>query len=421
MLVYIPFIYFSTWLIIHLYFSNSRFGAGAMSILWIDINAFFAILLDARNLYGEFGCNPYAISLSGIVIYCICWTIALYPLVALDKQPFEHIPKNKSWLFSALCYIFIFSMILHLAFIDVHAIINGFKMDSSEAYRNAMDAETYQGGGGNIHMWIPNIISSFDSLYLIFWFISLTICKQNRFIRIGLFLSSMMAMVSGFSSGGRAQLLWWFITFLTYFCLFKPTLTKQQIKTFMVLLISIGSIITTAFLVITLSRFDSGNSQAIDSVIGYAGQQINNFCTIIPYAKTGATYPGHIFPLYSYIVKDIPFRLQDYHAIIADVFPYQINVFFTFFGDLLHDIGIVGLCMFMFIYLFVSKKIMSQTDRRSFTFAQMLIVSIIIRFPVEGLFSWPFVHYRHSLFILFTFGLFLIFQYTYKFGNKKIL
>ena len=54
MLTYIPFIYFTLWLIIHLINSKMRFGAGAMSLLWIDISAFFFILLDSKNLYGRF-------------------------------------------------------------------------------------------------------------------------------------------------------------------------------------------------------------------------------------------------------------------------------------------------------------------------------------------------------------------------------
>ena len=86
MLAYIPFIYFTLLLIIHLANSNKRFGAGAMSLVWIDISALFSIILDARNLYGEWGCNDYALSFSGIALYCLLWTVVLFPLTQLDKK-----------------------------------------------------------------------------------------------------------------------------------------------------------------------------------------------------------------------------------------------------------------------------------------------------------------------------------------------
>ena len=421
MLIYIPFIYFTTWLILHLCVSKARFGAGAMSLLWVDLSALFAIILDARNLYGEFGCNPNAISLTGIIIYCLCWTIALYPLIKLDKISFDELSVTKPRLFTIICYVFIFSMVAHIAFIDIDSIIAGFTKDMSEAYSESLESGTYQGGAGNFIMWIPNIISSFGPLYLMLWFISLTLCRQNRIIRIGLLLSSMLAMISGVAAGGRAQLIWWFITFMIYFYLFKPTLSKQHIRSIYILLISAGSLVLIAFLAITLSRFDDGGDQAMDSFIGYAGQQINNFCTIIPHAKIGPTYPKHILPLSNYIINHEAVRLQDYHAIIGDAFPYQMNVFFTFFGDLIHDIGLGGLCVFMIMYMLICSRIVDNKQEGSFTFAKLLLMSILIRVPVEGLFSWPFVNYRHSLFMLFTCGMFFIFQYTLKYGQKRIL
>ena len=86
MLAYIPFIYFTLSLIIHLANPKKRFGAGAMSLLWIDISAFFSILLDSKNLYGQFGCNEYAISFTGVLLYCLLWTIILVPILKLDHK-----------------------------------------------------------------------------------------------------------------------------------------------------------------------------------------------------------------------------------------------------------------------------------------------------------------------------------------------
>ena len=44
-----------------------RFGAGAMTLLLVDLQSLFSVILDVRNLYGYFGCNPFALTLGGVV------------------------------------------------------------------------------------------------------------------------------------------------------------------------------------------------------------------------------------------------------------------------------------------------------------------------------------------------------------------
>lgn len=419
MLIYVPFIYFTTWLIIHLMNPSHRFGAGAMALLWVDMSAFFSILLDYRNLYDTFGCNPYAISWIGIILYCVCWTIVLYPLLKLDQKDISiTLVQTKSRFFTILCYFFIACMLIHLSAIDINEIIAGFSRDLSDSYSAAVERETYAGGAKQYLLWIPNIISSFGPMYLLFWFISITLCKQNWFIRIGMLLSSTLAMVSGFANGGRAQLIWWVITFLTYFFLFKPIMSPSQRKKIFITMLTLGGIAIVGLLLITLSRFDEGGSYALDSLISYAGQQINNFCTIIPHCKSHIVYADHLFPLYNYVVKHQPFRLQDYHAILENVYPYLTNVFFTFFGDLLHDIGYIGLFVFMLCYTLLCKILLRYKE--DISIYHLFIILILLRLPIEGLFSWPFTIYNDSLFILFSGCLYICFRYEFTYGSKKI-
>ena len=420
MLIHIPFIYFTLWLIVHLANPNNRFGAGAMALLWIDTSAFFSILLDMRNLYGQFGCNPYAISFIGIILYCALWTIILFPLLNLDNKNIEissDIAKPK--LFRIMCIFMILCMIIHIGLQDISALKEQLFMDKSDAYSEKLNHTAYSGGAKQYWMWIPNIVASFVPLYPLCWFISITICKQPKWISTLMLLFSMLSMIIGFAGGGRAALLWGIVTFLIYFVLFKNKLSLMQKKIITILLAIIASIVLMGFTLITMSRFDDGANNAVNSFIGYAGQQINNFCAFLPYTDFSHLYPERIFPLYQYIVKHEAFRLSEIYAVLSDIYPIQINVFFTLFGELLMDTGIVGLILFVTLYIWVTQVFINRHSTLSIQ--HLFIIGVLVCIPVRGLFAWPFTTYFDTLYIFSSFCLYIIFQYNLTYGNKQLI
>lgn len=422
MLAYIPFTYFTLWLIIHFARPNMRFGAGAMCLLWVDISAFFAILIDARNLYDQFGCNEYSITAYGVLLYCLLWTIILAPLMKLDGTDITISPHiNKPILFKVFCLFLILCMFIHIVFADYLSFFQERLMaDSADNYAESVELERYRGGANQFILWIPNIIASFTPLYLLCWIISITICKQSKLIRICLLGASMLAMFVGFAYGGRAQLLWWCITFLIYFFLFKPQMSPTQRKYINAVFLSFAGIAFIGIMIITLSRFDDGSSQALDSIIGYAGQQVNNFCALLPYVDFAHLYPDRVFPLYQYVVKGEPYDMIKLYSFLSNLYPIRINVFFTLFGGLLIDTGIVGLIVFLLLYVFISQKLI-HTQQNTINISQLFIWSLLFCIPVRGLFGWPFTTYNNSLYIFFSIGLFILFNYTFKFGRNKSL
>lgn len=75
-MVYIAFLYFLLLLIY--YFSKSRrwsMDVAAVSVILLVLSA--AIGIDILDLYGEYGCNDNHISLVGVILFCLEWTIVL--------------------------------------------------------------------------------------------------------------------------------------------------------------------------------------------------------------------------------------------------------------------------------------------------------------------------------------------------------
>jgi oligosaccharide repeat unit polymerase len=398
-----------------------RFGAGAMSLVWIDISALFSILLDARNLYGEWGCNDYALSLSSVVLYCALWTLILYPLTLLDEKDIT-ISISKNRLFSVLCVFLIICTIIYVLGTGAFSnIIEKLSMARHEAYSDSMDMSEIYKSKGQFLLWIPLVVSHSWPLLLLCWFVSFCVCVQSWWIRMGLLISSLFMMISAYAGGGRAQLVWWIITFFIYFFLFLPNMNKQQkIMGFgMSTIAGIGIIV--GILSITLSRFDSSaQDYALNSIIGYAGQSLNNFCAVLPYTDLSHIYLDRTFPLTNLLINHQIYNLHDYYDFLSSYYPLQVNVFFTVFGCLLMDIGWLGLMIYLTVYILVFKYIFLNTDSH-IDMSRLCILTIMICFPVRGIFGFPFSGHMNTLYILLSIGLYLLFKYHVKYGNKTIL
>lgn len=421
MLAYIPFIYFTLWLILHLINPKMRFGAGAMSLIWIDISALFSIILDARNLYGEWGCNDYALSFSGIALYCLLWTVVLFPLTQLDKKELT-ISITKEKLFSFLCVFLIICTAIYIIATGAFTnIMEKLSMARHEAYSDSMDMSKIYKGKGQFLLWIPLVISNSWPLLLLCWFVSFCVCVQSWWIRMGLLISSLFMMISAYAGGGRAQLVWWIITFFIYFFLFLPNMNKQQkiIGFGMSTIAGIGIIV--GILSITLSRFDSSaQNYALNSIIGYAGQSLNNFCAVLPYTDLSHIYLDRTFPLTNLLINHQIYNLHNYYDFLSSYYPLQVNVFFTVFGCLLMDIGWLGLIIYLTVYILVFKYIFLNTDSH-IDMSRLCILTIMFCFPVRGIFGFPFSGHMNTLYILLSIGLYLLFKYHVKYGNKTIL
>lgn len=420
MLAYLPFIYFTLWLILHLINPKMRFGAGAMSLIWIDISAFFSILLDARNLYGEWGCNDYALSLSGVCIFCALWTIVLYPITKLDNKEWK-VQVTKQRLFSIMCIVLIICTGIYIMAIGATNIVERLSMARHEAYAESTDSSTIYQSKGQFLLWIPLVVSRSWPLLLLCWFLSFCVAPRRNWIRIGLLISSVFMMISAYANGGRAQLVWWIITFFIYFFLFLPNMSKQQKITGIVLSIIAGIGIILGILSITLSRFDSSaQDYALNSIIGYAGQSLNNFCAVIPYTDLFHIYLDRTFPLTNLLINHQIYNLHDYYDFLSSYYPIQVNVFFTIFGCLLMDIGWLGLIIYLTVYILVFKYVFLNTDSH-IDMSKLCILAIMICFPVRGIFGFPFSGHLNSLYIILSIGLYLLFKYHVKYGNKRIL
>lgn len=421
-MAYIPFIYFTILLLWHIHRRDMRFGAGAMSLLCVDISAFFSIILDVRNLYGDFGCNPYALSIGGVLLYCTLWTIVLYPIMRLDKKDIR-MEVVKSEFLRFLSIVAIICVIIHIIGTGaISTLQERLFVSRGEAYDISMDNNKpiYQ-SQRRFWLWIPQIFASASPLCLLLWFISMTILPQPLWIRMGLFLSSLLVVLQAYAGGGRAQLIWFVETFAIYFCYFSNAMPRKRKAYVLTAGIAFSVVLLIGLLAITLSRFDStATDYALNSIIGYAGQNLNNFCACLPYVDMGHIYGERMLPLITFLRTGQPYDMLEYYSFLGQQYPIPVNVFFTMFGGALMDMGVIGLCIYLCLYLIITNH-MASPRNQVLSSPQILMFALVVCVPVRGLYGYPFTTINGTLYLFLVFFSYILFRFTFKFGKRKII
>ena len=420
-MAYIPFIYFTLLLLWHINRRDMRFGAGAMSLLCVDVSAFFSIILDARNLYGDFGCNPFAITIGGVLLYCALWTVVLYPIMRLDKKDIR-MEVIKPELLNLLCIVVIICVLFYVIATGAIGLIQE-KLTTSrvEAYSASMDNSNIYHSQRLFWLWIPMIFANASPLCLLLWFISITISPTPLWIRTGLLISSLFLVLSAYAGGGRAQLIWFIEMFAIYYCYFSQEIPQKRKVNVLTAGIIIAVVLFIGLLAITVSRFDSNAPDyALNSFIGYAGQNLNNFCACLPYVDMGHIYGERMLPLTTFLRTGQPYDMFEYYSFLSQHYPMQVNVFFTMFGGALMDMGVIGLCVYLCLYLFIVKRY-ALPKNQVLSLPKILMFAMVVCVPVRGLYGYPFTTTNGTLFLLTIFALYFVFRYTFKYDKHKII
>ena len=178
-MVWIPFIYFS---LLSYYFykkADNTISPAVVLCGFYVISSLMSILIDIRDLYGEYGTNPKELSLSATFIYCAGLTAILIPFARLKLSTTEFTLRNPR-VFSITCY-FICACIAIYLFANFQDIIHALVTDADEvkAEHYSVIGDNAERGSQALWMYLPNIFSSAWCLVLLCWFVSITFLKKN--------------------------------------------------------------------------------------------------------------------------------------------------------------------------------------------------------------------------------------------------
>lgn len=412
-MVYIPLIYFIL-LALHYYRKQHRWSAEIAAISILILICLAAVVIDIRDFYGQFGCNENNLNIIGVSLFCLEWTILFQAIRAIANKPIiapNNIVQNKEKIFILFMFICVVIRIIFLGTDIIQALREDPLSVKEHHYEELENGTTTL--GRNIFMYLPLLFVStpYSTIALVWFFYGLATrtysIKQNLML---LFISFAPIAIATLIAG-RSAIVYWGVEFYILMCLFwkdlSPKLHRLIIRTSIIL----GSIIISVFLIVTIARFN--RSSPIDSIIGYMGQPLNNFCTFLAHGQNAPFQIGRVFPLI-YKLQGHNFTLMQHYQHIASSCGIKANVFSTFGGVVYVDLGIGA---FVFLLLLMMYIVHSPLQRmQMLSLPNTIWLAIILAFFSHGLFGWPFVgHYATgALFSLLCVYVWLNYKFKYK-------
>lgn len=259
--------------------------------------------------------------------------------------------------------------------------------------------------GASLSRTIAGTSSYFYCYNILLFFYSLAFRQDKKWLLILLIISSTSRIFHAFSYMGRDGLLFWILSFLFSFFLFKPYLNKKAKhlirKTFYVL----GSLVIALIAAISLSRFGDSDDGAFWSLVSYLGQPIDNFAKMFQSNYAEWRGLGALFPILFGVEQTSATDLLKSVEAFESKYGFKNNVFFSFVGNMYLAIGPFFSILFSFIYC----KYMSKKLNRNYTSMSVLVILMIAsQVVIQNYFYWAY-YLRVANFFLLATPLFILY------------
>lgn len=391
--------------------AGDNIGVGGVILLFYFIYSIFSILVyNGKSYFSEM----VKITVFPFIYLYGMEMLFLLPLLKYrsNKTQLYH-PKNLLF-FNIIAVFFVVASLIHFP-----STISSFReglyqimMDSSggaDLYAEKME-QSYHSGGG-----ITNIFaifsSAFSGLGIMFLFYSFVNKKVNKWIRVGLLLSYLVLLISGVSSGQRGLLVEpIYVAIVTYF-FFRPYINSRINRIITTAGIIIIVALSIPFVALTISRFETANTDVGESFYYYAGQE-NIYFNLYGLDDNGIRYGDRTVPLFKRMLgySDVPKNFWERRA----KYPHlKINdeVFYTYIGDFTIDFGpLLGTLIMLLMAFFFYRR--THVQNGQIKFEQIILLHFLMYMcMVGGLKLFPFSDVAGNLKIIVYFTAYVLFKY----------
>jgi oligosaccharide repeat unit polymerase len=273
----------------------------------------------------------------------------------------------------------------------------------------------------DLEWWLilPNtLFSQFSPIAILFFYINVSSNRKSNLFNYVLLLSSITPILSAILIAGRSQIIYWLLSYIFCFLLFKNQMNKQQKKVVLRPFIVLAGAMVVFFASVTLARFTTfsldSSTNTFNSVVAYIGQPFINYNNFFNnYICSQHTF-NRIMPVSHYFVLDPGWTLGDYRALIQSQTGMNIGVFYTFLGDLMVDLDKSGMLIFVFIFAMVSTYMSRQENDNTIPVSRMLLIQLLALIPLQGIFYYSFHRVDVGYYVIGTIILSICFKYKFK-------
>lgn len=284
-------------------------------------------------------------NLFAIVYHCVMFWLLLTPFKSFDKYRFKAIGNiDGQWLSIFTIYIVFFCV---CSLIDNIPKINlGVLMADVQELRTMLEQIEYT------NLSLMDHIVGFAQMYgapaMALAFYNMIYHPEKKWLIFLLLICSAITPISGMKYAAREYLIKYLFTFIIVYLLTKDKLPKVHQRGIYKLMIAIGVLFVSFFVIISFLRFGgSGNdgSNVISSLLVYFSEGFAFFSAFFTEFPNGLSGGSRTFPVLFGNSSIGAFRMNDH--VITDL---QLNMFNTTVGSFVTDMGVVATVFVVIIY-----------------------------------------------------------------------
>lgn len=414
-MIALPFIYF-IFLGVYFYKRNRQWGIDLAATSLLVVISFCAIMIEINNIYDDYGINRKSYNIFTLLLFCIQWTVAILPLHIISRKEFMPLGKVKRVSLYLLCVMMLAfsSILIQNSMEDIKMALIMDAVDVRTEHYNSLNEGVSK--GSNYFMLLPQLCTNtpFPTIALVIWFYMYSFIKGKHLIKTCIILASVVQAVLSIIIAGRAAMVYWIFDFYLAYSLFYKYLNKSVKRAITTVAIAIFSIMISAMMVITFSRFDgeTAGRDPFDSIYGYAGQHINNFSIMFVEGWNTPLSLDRVFPFISKTFFHKQYDMNDHYLLISSHAKVVPNVFDTFGAEVFLDLGIVAYVLLLTGLVGIAYLFNKYWDKMYFY--RVLLFGIYVAFVSHGIFAWPFTGHYTTMSML----LLLFFSFFFKFRFK---
>ena len=409
-MIYVPFIYF-TILFIIMWRKQKSITVSSLIVIFYIISSFFAIIIKIENLWVD-NLNFPKIDIIPTILYCSLLTISIIPFYSFRSEKIKSIKLKNIKMFFVISWILIILSIISLAIV-LPNIKTTLSLDFFNVRKDYnQDAGTfYEFSGMPWYQYLINFAPSFSPILILFFFYSIVYLDNKKIFNILLVFASIILSLNSILTASRTQVIYWIMTFSVFYIFFKPHMTTKIKRQINILFVIIGVIGLVYLFAVTISRFEKRNVGTEGSLILYTGQSFPQFCNVYNHYTFDEITIDRVLPITSKYILGHRFTKVEYRSSQSIRIGAETGVFFTFLGDAMLDFGKFGMIIYTLIFYLIARISLKRRNQSIITLSQMVVLVLLIRLPLLGLFAYVYTSIDSSIMILGS----LIIAYLFKY------
>lgn len=412
-MVFVPLIFFSY----ILYSIVKRHGfdiSACITLMYVIISLFSAFLGNYDHVFPYGNYSEVEIGIIPTFVYCMTIGLGIYPfyLFNSNKKRTLKIIRNTRYLDVVVySYLFVFvfliivfwkDILFRMAYGDMGELR---QMQYAGILPNAMDTK------GGLVRFVGGIFTIIgDGAYFLIpcFFYSLCILGKSQLYNFFILIGSVTPVLLGFIDIDRSKTAFWILLFILSYFMFKPYIVKKEQKRVLrKMAFFVVGMMVLYLAVVTISRFGERDDGASGGLLVYLGQPFINFCEIWDKIDTNHFFVARVLPLTTFAIDGYSGikGVEDFIEVSGNS-GLHLNVFHTYIGTFLVDMGHVATIIIPLFFFFITNKVLGMYNNRTtislatlivvFAFGAILQCGIIVYFYTtvpRALAFWFFLWY----------------------------